>query len=495
MPAITSLGVGSGLDAEGIVSSLMAVERRPISLVQTQIDGLNTKLSSIGKLKSLVAAMRDKAAALTSVSAWGKMAVSTTDATSVTASAAANSPAGRYAVTVQSLAAAQTTTSGQFATSATTLNEGSLTIELGSYQGTGTPATGFTAKPGATPMTINIGAGETSLSAIRDKINAAGAGVTASIVNDANGARLSLRSTATGEVNGFRITAAETADDGAAATGLSALAFDATTLTSPMALNQRSANAQASINGISVSSTTNTFADVADGLSVTVSKVSATPVELVTSQDTASIKTGIDEFIKAYNELATYVRDQTKVEAATGSSATTSAGNTNVVMKGGPLQGDRAAVDLQWQLRSVVNEGSSVSTQWSALSQIGIVMKQDGTLETKSTELTAALAKPDELRKLLATDGSSSATSGFMDRFRDVGDRVLSFEGSLEVRGQYLQKNISRLGLKKSDMEERLTGKEANLRTRYQSLDTQMSRLSALQQYVTQQLSSLNISA
>ncbi|WP_396269948.1 flagellar filament capping protein FliD [Ideonella sp.] len=494
MPAITSLGVGSGLDAEGIVSSLMAVERRPISLVQTQIDGLNTKMSSIGKLKSLVAAMRDKAAALTSTTAWGKMAVSTSDATSVSASAAANSPAGRYSVTVQSLAAAQTITSGQFANSSATLNEGSLTIELGSYQGSGTPATGFTAKPGATPVTINIGAGETSLSAIRDKINAAGAGVTASIVNDANGARLSLRSTATGEVNGFRITAAETTDDGAPGTGLSALAFNATTLTSPMALNQRSANAQATINGIVVNSTTNTFAEVADGLTVTVSKVNATPVELVTSQDTASIKTSIDEFIKAYNEMAVYLRDQTKVEAATGSS-TTSAGNTNVVMKGGPLQGDRSAVDLQWQLRSVINESSSTSSQWSALSQIGIVMKQDGTLETKSTELTAALAKPDELRKLLATDGSSSANSGFMDRFRDVGDRVLSFEGSLEVRGQYLQKNISRLGLKKTDMEDRLTSKEENLRARYQSLDTQMSRLSALQQYVTQQLSSLNTSA
>ncbi len=494
MPAITSLGVGSGLDAENIVASLMAVERRPISLVQTQMDGLNTKLSSIGKLKSLVAAMRDKAAALTSTTAWGKMAVTTTDATSVTASAAANSPAGRYAVTVQALAAAQTITSGQFTNSSSTLNEGSLTIELGSYQGTGTPATGFTPKPGASAVTINIGAGETSLSAIRDKINAAGAGVTASIVNDANGARLSLRSTATGEVNGFRISANETSDDGAAGTGLSALAFDATAASSPMALNQRSANAQATINGIVVNSTTNTFAEVADGLSVTVSKVSATPVELVTSQDTGNIKTSIDEFIKAYNELATYLRDQTKVEPATGSSAT-SAGNTNVVMKGGPLQGDRAAVDLQWQLRSVVNQTSTVSSQWSALSQIGIVMKQDGTLETKTTELTAALAKPDELRKLLATDGSSAANSGFMDRFRDVGDRVLSFEGSLEVRGQYLQKNISRLGLKKSDMEERLTGKEENLRARYQSLDTQMSRLSALQQYVSQQLGSLNTSA
>lgn len=494
MPAITSLGVGSGLDAESIVSSLMAVERRPISLVQTQIDGLNTKLSSIGKLKSLVAAMRDKAAALTSTTAWGKMAVSTTDATAVTATAAANSPAGRYSVTVQAMAAAQTITSGQFTNSSSTLNEGSLTIELGSYQGSGTPATGFTAKPGASAVTINIGAGETSLSAIRDKINAAGAGVTASIVNDANGARLSLRSTATGEVNGFRITANETSDDGAAGTGLSALAFDATTLTSPMALNQRSANAQATINGIVVNSTTNTFAEVADGLSVTVSKVSATPVELVTSQDSGNIKTSIDEFIKAYNEMATYLRDQTKVEPTTGSS-TTSAGNTNVVMKGGPLQGDRSAVDLQWQLRNVINGTSTVSSEWSALSQIGIVMKQDGTLETKSTELTAALAKPDELRKLLATDGSSAANSGFMDRFRDVGDRVLSFEGSLEVRGQYLQKNISRLGLKKSDMEERLGGKEENLRARYQALDTQMSRLSALQQYVSQQLGSLNTSA
>ncbi|TDM09415.1 MAG: flagellar hook protein [Ideonella sp. MAG2] len=422
MPSITSLGVGSGLDAESIVTSLMNLERKPINLVQTQIDGLNTKLSSVGKLKSLVAAMRDKAAALTSVSAWGKMAVSTSDATTVSASASANAPAGRYSVTVQALAAAQTATSAQFSSSTTTLSQGSLTIELGSYQGSGNPATGFTPKAGTSAVTINIGDGETSLSTIRDKINAAGAGVTASIVNDANGARLSLRSTNSGEQNGFRITATETNDDNNAATGLSALGVDATSASSPMTLNQRSANAQATINGIVVNSTTNTFSEVADGLTMTVSKVSATAVELVTSQDTASIKTGIDDFVKAYNEMANYLREQTKYD--------------EVKKEGATLQGDRAAADLQWQLRSVLNQPGSTSSEWSALSQIGIVMKKDGTLETKSSELTAALAKPDELRKLLAIDGTSAATSGFMDRFRDVGDRVLSFEGSLEVRGQ-----------------------------------------------------------
>lgn len=488
MATITSLGVGSGLNAESIISATMAVERKPVTLVQGRIDSLQTKLSSIGKLKSLVATMRDKAALLAGPTPWGKLGVTTTDATAVTASAADGSAPGRYSVSVSALAASQTITSSALASSTSTLSEGTLTLQLGSY-GSGTPPTSFTPKTGVNPVTISIGPGETSLSSIRDKINAAGAGVTATIINDASGARLSLRSTETGEVNGFTLTASETTDDGDSATGLSALGYDARS-SSPMALNQKAANAAAVINGISVTSTTNTFSGVSDGLTLTVSKITPSNVEVVTAQDTSSIKTAIDDFVKAYNELATYIKDQTKVEQSTTSGS--GAGNTGVSVKTGPLQGDRSVVDLQSQLRSMVNLPTTVSSTWKNLSQVGIAMKQDGTLETKSKEMTAALANPSELRKFFGTNGNDTLSSGFMDRFRDVGDKALSFDGSLETRNTYLQKDIARLNQNKTDMEDRLVQKEANLRTRYQQLDSQMSKLNALSSYVSQQMALIN---
>src|SRR5205823_6066563 len=161
------------------------------------------------------------------------------------ASSGGGAASGSYSVTVQKLATSQTATSTAFASSSSTLSAGTLTIELGTW--TGDPETGFTAKSGSSPVSITIGAGETSLSAIRDKINAANAGVTASIINDASGARLSIRSTSTGAENAFRLTATESTDDGDASTGLSALGYDATAA-SPMTRNQKAINAQATIN-------------------------------------------------------------------------------------------------------------------------------------------------------------------------------------------------------------------------------------------------------
>lgn len=484
MPNITSLGVGSGLDAEGIISSLMAVERRPLTLLQTAVTDYKTQLSSIGKLQSLTATMRDRANALASPTLWGTTALTSADPTAVSGSSASGSPAGRYAVTVSALASSQTVTSGQFTNSDSLLSEGSLTIELGTWTNPptgGPPAAGFTAKTDATPVTITIGAGETSLAAIRDKINAAGAGVTASIVNDANGARLSLRSTETGAENGFRITATETADDTNPATGLSALGFDAAGASSPMSFNQWSANAKASINGIAVESTSNTFTDVADGLTLTMKKVSATPVEVVVADDTAAVKTAIEAFVTAYNELSNYMRDQTKYDEATKTA--------------GSLQGDRSVIGLQNQLRGIFNESSTASTEWNSLTGIGLALKKDGTIETTSSKLTDALTNPEELRKLLATDSTDSGSSGFMDRFRDLGNQVLGVDGSLETHETSIQDRIKRNEDRQAAMETRLARTEARIRAQYEALDASMASLNALSSYVSQQLSSLNTKA
>jgi flagellar hook-associated protein 2 len=473
MSTISSLGVGSGLNSEGIISALMAVERKPIDLLGQATAGIKTQLSSIGKMQSLVAAMRDKAGAISSVSLWGQTALSSADPTVVSGSSANGAAAGRYSVTVQSLAASQTSTSGVFASSSDTLSEGSLTIELGSWSGTS-----FTGKSGGSPVSVNIGAGETSLTAIRDKINAAGAGVTASIVNDANGARLSLRSAETGEENGFRVTAAETADDGNAATGLSALGYDAAVVGTPMTLNQAAANATAQVNGIDVESTTNTLAGVADGVTLTLGKVSATPVEVTISDDNEAVKTAITEFVGAFNELANYIKDQTKYNADSKT--------------GGPLQGDRTVIGLQWQLRGVLNQGSTASSTWSVLSEVGISMKADGTLGVTSSTLDDALENPEELRKLLATDGADSGSSGFMDRFKDIGNNVLGAEGSLETLEASLNSRVNRNDDRQEQMETRLERTEARIRAQYEALDTSMAKLNALSSYVTQQLASLS---
>ncbi|MCO5978429.1 flagellar filament capping protein FliD [Ideonella oryzae] len=476
---ISSLGIGSGLDSESIISALLSVEHKPIDILASEQSTMKTQVSSVGKLMSLTSAMRDAAQALTDPTLWKTKSFTSSDTTVITGSVATGGASGNYNISVQGLASAQTITSSAFGSSSSALNEGKLTIQLGNWAGSS-----FTAKDGSSAVDIDI-TGDTSLSAIRDKINAAGAGVTASIVNDASGARLSIRSTETGQDNGFKITASETTDDGNPTTGLSALAYDPSqpTLTSAMSLNKAAANAQATINGIQVESASNTFDNVADGLTFTVGKVSSSDVAVTVGDDTASMETAVKSFITAFNSLASYIKDQTKYVPSTtkGQPGT-----------GGPLQGDRTTISLLNQLRGIINTTSTASGSYQHLSDLGISMGTDGTLSLKSSTLETALANPAEVAKALATDGATSAVSGFMDRFRDLGNEVTdATDGSLTLRQNGLNDAISHNQERQDQLNDRLSSYETRLRAQYQALDTQMASLTALNTYVTQQMSSL----
>lgn len=472
--AISSTGLGSGLDVENIVKSLMAVERRPAALLETAATGLKSQLSSYGQLQSYVSAFQEKSNALNSVTLWSQTVASSSDTTSATVSTGSGAAAGSYSLEVQELAAGQTVSSQAFSSSSHSLGQGQLTIELGSW--TGDPAT-FGLKAGASSVTIEIGPGESSLAAIRDKINAAGAGVTATIINDANGARLSIRSTDTGLDNGFKITATETVPGDDGGLGLSALNYNGET--EGMTLNQSARNAQARLNGIDISSASNTLSDVADGLTVKLLKKTSSPIDISVTQDTASMKTAVTDFVTAYNDLTKFISAQTKYNA-----------DSKVA---GKLQGDRTVIGLQGQLRAILGASSTASSAYGRLSDIGIEVQKDGTLQTKSSKLDDALANQTELRKLLAgTDESSASSSGIVFRFKKLAAQLLGSEGPIDSRTTGLQSSIKRNADRMDDMETRLAQTEKRLRAQYQTLDTNMAKLNGIGNYVTTQLNALN---
>ena len=475
--SISSAGIGSGLDVASILTQLMAVEKRPLTLLQNQASGLNTRLSNVGKMQGYFSALRDKSNALTGTTLWGSTIATSADTAAVKVSTSSGAVAGNYAVNVSRLAVSQTVTGSALASSAATLGEGTLTIELGSY-GSGDPAANFTAKSGSSAVTISLGARETSLAGIRDKINAAGAGVTATLVTDASGSRLSLRSKDTGAENAFRVSVVETADDGVAATGLSALAYDATVAASPMSRTARAANANLTINGIAVTSASNTLSNVVDGLTLNLLKTTTGDVDVGVTDDTAAVKTAVTDFVSAFNTLASFIRTQTAYNAD--------------AKTGGALQGDSATLALQSQLRGVLNEGSSASSTWSRLSDIGLTMKSDGTLETSETKLGNALGNLPELKKLLATDGSTSAASGFARRFKRLSDAALGSDGMFESRSAGIRASVSRNEKSQEAMQQRLSQTEARLRAQYSALDTKMATLSNLSSYMTQQITQMN---
>ncbi len=461
---ISSLGVGSGLDVNGIITKLMAVEQQPLTDLQKADTGLKTQLSSYGQMQSLVSTMQTKAQALTSLTLWKQTAATSADTSVVSASTAAGAAAGNYSVAVQQLASGQTVTSGAYASDTTTVGSGTLSIQLGTYSG-GPPATSFAAGTGSA-VSISIASTDT-LAAIRDKINAAGAGVNATIINDVNGARLSLTSAATGAANGFQITASS---------GVSALGFDATNAASPMSLNQSAVNAKATVNGIAIESATNTMANVASGLTLTLSKVSATPVQVSVATNTDAVNTAVKDFVTAFNSLASFIKTQTAYDAT--------------AKQGGPLLGDSTTNSLQWGLRGVINQSSTASSAFSTLSSVGISMQTDGTLAIDSTKLGNALNNLPELQKLFSADTGVSASSGFMTRFSNLANAALGIDGSITTRQQGLQTSISSNEKRQADMSDRLAKVQANLTAQYSQLDTVMAQMTALSNYVTQQFSS-----
>ncbi len=477
MASITSAGIGSGLDVNGIITQLMAIERQPLAALKTEETKLNAKVSTFGKLQSLLSAVRDKAGSIGSLTLWNQRAGTSSDNAAVAVTTAAGAAIGSYSVEVQQLASAQTLSSRAFAASDTAaqFGAGTLTIELGEW--TGEPISGFTAKAGATPVTVTLTAEDDTLAEVRDRINAAGAGVTATIINDASGARLALRSAQTGAENGFRVAAAETIDDGVAANGLSALAYDALGA-SQMTANQRAANALASVNGIDVESVSNTLANVSDGVTLRLQRETTGPVEVGVATDTGAVKTALEDFAKAFNELATFLREQTKYDEASKTA--------------GAMQGDSLAIGLQRQLRHVINEASTASTTFSRLADVGITMQSDGTLAINASALDNGLANLDQLRSLLATDGTASADSGFMQRFKDLGDLLLGVDGAFEGREDSLQQRLDRNEERQAQMEARLVSTEQRLRKQYATLDVNMGQLSSLSSYMTQQLQALN---
>ena len=471
---ISSAGIGSGLDVASIVSKLMSIERAPLTALETQATSYNSRLSTMGKLQSQFGAMRDKANALVATTLWSSTTATASDSAALKISTASNAVPGNYAVAVNRLAVGQTAISTPLADSSATLGTGTLTIALGSY-GEGSPAAGFTAKDGSSALTLSIGGGDSSLAGLRDKINSANAGVLASIVTDATGARLSIRSRETGAENAFRITATETSDDGNASTGLSALNFDASASNSAMLRSTSAANADLSINGIAISSASNTLNNVIDGLTMTLQKTSATPVDVTVKSDTAAVRGAITDFVAAFNSLASYLHTQTAYNADNKT--------------GGALQGDQGALGMQSQLRGVLNEGSSATSLWGRLSDIGIALKTDGTLETTTTKLDNALENLGELRKLLATDGTSSAGSGFVRRFKRLADDTLAADGALDTRSSGLRTSLTRNGKSQETAQKRLDQTEARLRAQYSALDTTMAKLSTTSAYVKQQFS------
>lgn len=475
MASITSPGIGSGLDVNAIVSQLVALERAPIDKLQATAKTIETKISAYGKIQSLVSSVRDAAAKLGGASLWQQTTGTSADATALGVSTSGGALAGSYSVQVSQLARAHSVASGAFTDSTAVVGSGALHIEFGSWDAGNTAFT-----PGAaTAVDITIAPGSNTLEAIRDQINNANAGVSAVIVRDASGARLALRSSTSGAENALRITASD-GGGGALANGvgLGQLAFDPPGGAGGMTQTQVGQNALANINGLDIESASNQLTGVLDGVNLTLLRTTTAPVEVTVAADSAAMKTAIESFVTAYNDLNTYLASQTKYDEA--------------AKKGATLQGDSAAISLRNQFRSLLGGTSEASSVFTRLSDIGFDVQRDGSIKLDATRLDGALANLPEVRRLFsASTPLNPAGDGFATRFRALADRVTGIDGLIASRNDGLRAQLDRNEDDRDRLEDRVALFQQRLLRQYTALDTQLGKMNGLSSYVSQQMTAL----
>lgn len=457
MASITSAGLGSGLDIEGIISKLMRVESQPLNSLAIKEAGYQAKISAFGALKGALSAVQTATKTLATGTTFTGKSAASSDSTVLTASATSTAAAGSYSISVTQLAKFHAVRSDtNFAATTDTFNTGTLSIAIG----------------GGTAVDITIDSGNNTLAGIRDAINDADAGVTASIINDGTTNRLVLASKTSGSVGAITVAVTDSGSGGTHAL---------TTLASASLVTTQTADdANLTINGIAITRSSNTITDAVDGLTLNLLKgtlASPGTATVTVAQNTGTVTAAVNAFVKAYNDAITQIKSSTAYDAAN--------------KRASVLTGDGTARSIQSRLGSLVQaEVTGVAGGIARLSDIGISVKADGTLVTDSSKLSAAIADPDKDVAALFSQ-TTSGNEGIAVRFNTLLDSFVGTSGLIASRTDGITASIKDLGKRAEALQTRLLSIEKRYRAQFTALDSLIASMNQTSQYLTQQLANL----
>ena len=478
MATVSSLGTGSGLDLNGLLTSLMQAEQAPLTALQKKEASYQAKISAYGSLQSVLSTLQTSAESLipaittTAESKYQTASASVADATIASASATAEASAGQFSLEVSALAKAQRLVSpaGSAAVSTSLTNGGTLTIELGTLSGTA-GSYSYAADSDKT-LNVSIAAGST-LEQVRDAINKAAPDgrVTATIINGTAGKQLLLSSGQTGLSSVMRLKGNATLGTG--------FDFDPTGVEITSNLSQSSANggqaaanAAFKINGIAGTSTSNTVSAL-DGVTLNLLKTTATdtPTTITVTKDkTSSLTSALNAFIESYNAANTTMTSLGAYDAKT-KTASTLTGNSTLRL-------------AQSQVRSLVfNTTQGGSSAYQRLSDIGVSVGVDGSLSLNSTKFSAAVtADYSGVANLVAKVGTA---------FKQGIDGLIGTSGSITYATASTNSTIKDIQKREEQVALRLTSIEARYRKQFTALDTAVAKMNKTSSYLTQQLAKL----
>ncbi len=461
MASISSLGIGSGLKLGDILDSLSAAEKATLTPITKQQSSYTSKLSAYGTMKSALEAFQTANTALGKADLF-TATTTTSSSTAFSATTTGNAIAGKYTIKITQLAQAQTLTSTSTqkdSKAAIATSDSVLTIQQGG---------------GKKPVTIDISAANSSLTGVRDAINNAKAGVSASVINVGNGEyRLSITSNDTGKDNGMTLSVS---GDSALQ---SFMGYDGTG--GGMKESVTAQNAELTVNNVAIENSSNTISDALEDITLNLNDVTTGNQTLTITQDNTKAQTAIKDWVTAYNALQDTFSSLTKYTAVDPGADAQSTSN-------GALIGDTTLRTIQTQLKSALSNTAS-SSAFKTLAQIGITSDPStGQLEIDDTKLTAALKKDSaDVGQLIVGDGKKTGIT------TNIGSNLtswLSSTGIIQAAKDGVSKTLNKLTKDYNTASDLIDQKVARYKAQFTQLDVLMSSLNNTSSYLTQQFES-----
>jgi len=397
---LSSAGIGSNLPVDSIISQLMAVEQQPLTALDNKVASYQAKLSAIGTVKSALSTFQTAVHGLSDLTKFLSVKATVGDTTVASATVSTGATVGNYSLEVSKLAQAQKLASAGQASASAAIGAGTITFDMGTITGgtfdaaTGKYSGAGFASNGAGVKTVTIDPAKSSLADIRDAINKAGIGVSATLVNDGSAApyRLVLSETSTGKSNSMKISVA--GDPGLQAL----LDHDPAGAAGAQALSETVAaqDAQFTLDGIAISSASNTATNVIDGVTLNLTKTNVgAPTTIAVANDGAGVTAAINQFVSAYNQVNKTLTDLSAYNPTTKTAAV--------------LNGDSTVRRIQSQLRSLLSSPvGNGGTTFSVLSDIGVTVKA-GVMAVDDTKLQKAITDHSgDIASLFAAVGTPS---------------------------------------------------------------------------------------
>ncbi|OPX88174.1 MAG: Flagellar hook-associated protein 2 [Pelotomaculum sp. PtaB.Bin104] len=387
MAGIQIGGIVSGFDTESLITALTENDKKPLTLMQNKKDLLEATQSAWKDVNTRLTNLRSTVTALKMSATFNSKTATSSDEKVLTASANTAAAAGSYQIKVNKLASyhryasssAATITNNSSAMSSTALGlTGSFTFKSAGSTNTGS---------------VTVTATDT-LNSIRDKINAANAGVTATIIDN----KLVIKSDTMGSEGQITLT------DTGGGTAFTDLGFTQTTAAQ---------DAEIEYEGITITRATNSISDVINGVTLNLVGESTTNVSLTIATDTTKASDAIKAFVEQYNSLMDFIAEKTAVDPQD----TLSTRDENDLSpydssrNRGALQGDPTIINLESQIRQMVSRNvAGLNPVLNALSAIGVTTSYySGTGEK---QLATLVIDESKLQQALADAPGSASVTG-----------------------------------------------------------------------------------